>query len=471
MNKLTTTLLILLTLNIIQANDDEISYKCNTDLVRAYGLTGRKIANSAHMEMCPSIRNSCCQKRDQLMIYNNWINLKEDDFIKNRFANNHSTYLDFLNNLSIVDQLAKKLIKKLKHKRISNCKQLAKRITRFEIASIVPQILKNITRMKDFLQTSYKGFYCAICDIKNHRMIDTENKSITYCYGFCRQLIEMSLPFLIFFHSDIIKYINLISKFLVSCDFKGDYDSVALIPKRLIFFADKEEQSKLKQCRDHRNDKQWMTYCSDVCENFWITRINPYFEPKIHIIRDYNDWVAKEIEERKIQHLRHPLFLEKGTGGSKSSQVQKIRDVTLFNVSDSESQGDRLLSSRRPQTKEDYELIAPHIFKSKISYKIPLGSFSTQFSQDGMCLYESGINSIFSDDRYNEVKMMMHLMNMKKPWGFFHKVKNFFGIDELTAKERKEIESLPSSSFLGMKSETILETTLFLIIALNFLRW
>ena len=59
-------------------------------------------------------------------------------------------------------------------------------------------------------------------------------------------MIEHNLSLLLFFHVNFSKFANLISKFLLSCDFKGDYSADIPIPRELIFLEDEEIIKPLK---------------------------------------------------------------------------------------------------------------------------------------------------------------------------------------------------------------------------------
>lgn len=67
---------------------------------------------------------------------------------------------------------------------------------------------------------------------------NTTDKKITYSEKFCRDIVEDSLSNLLFFHVDIIKYANLVSKFLLSCDSKGNFEADNQIPEEAIFVYD-----------------------------------------------------------------------------------------------------------------------------------------------------------------------------------------------------------------------------------------
>lgn len=69
-------------------------------------------------------------------------------------------------------------------------------------------------------------------------MINTEENVITYSEKFCRDIVENSLNSLLFFHIDLVKYANLISKFLLSCDSKGNFEADIPIPEDIVFVYD-----------------------------------------------------------------------------------------------------------------------------------------------------------------------------------------------------------------------------------------
>ena len=442
-------------------------HKCNQDLVRSFGMIGREYPTATRMGMCPSINSSCCLQKDQLMIFNNWISMKEKDFVTRRFDINQEIYTKFLNLLSQVEDIAKKMIIRLEQRKISNCKVLGKRILHFEVSALIPQIRKNIKKMRDFLETSYRGVYCGMCAHETHGYVDTKRKIISFCDSFCRELLENGLPYLLFFHVDVVKFVNLISKFMTSCDYKGDYDTESLIPKKRIFFIDKEDHLQLDDCRKNRNKREWMAYCSPICEKFNIAMLSPYFEPNIDQIKSYNVWLKKMIDFKKIEHKHHPLFEEKDQDHKGNAQLFPQKSVNLFNTGKKKSNdsGFRILESspkinRKRKLKKkrileekvssskdsDPRKSDPDkIFISKINSKFPLETYISRFSGDGLCLFDFGASSLINVSIYNEIKMVHHLSNMTKaPNGVIRVVKNMIGLDGLSKEERREINKLNS---------------------------
>lgn len=54
---------------------------------------------------------------------------------------------------------------------------------------------------------------------------------ITFSTKFCRDIVENSLPSLLLFHVDIVKLLNLTTRMLEFCDYRGLYDSEKKFPE------------------------------------------------------------------------------------------------------------------------------------------------------------------------------------------------------------------------------------------------
>ena len=479
--------------------DHKYETTCNTKLTRAYGMLGRHTPFAARMEMCPTIVYSCCQKRDQIMIFNNWVHMKEKEFVLRRYDRTLAVYTRFLDNLANVVELVEKVNKdKLLHKRISNCKELGKRISHFEIKNVLPQIRKNINATKNFLETSYKGFYCALCNHQNHFFINTENRSVTFSDSFCRSMMESSLAYLIFFHVDIVKLANMVSKYVTSCDFKGDYDGQAVIPKKMIFFSFEDVNNQLSDCRDNRNNKEWMSFCEPVCQNFKIGELDPFFEPNLNKIEKYNKWLPKQLFKIRSQHLSHPMFHDKPNIPEKDlNENPRNRPRMLFSrkkrnlknckpkhkkrvdkedtamgmgakfVNDKHP-GFLYLKKQKKRKDDEYLKNRDRIFISKMTSKVDVAGYTSLFAEVGVHLFQEGSNSNISEDMFNEVKTIIHLMNMKGKQvgirGFFQWI---FGLGDLNTSQK---DHLQKSKMLSNGSSIWASRSTRILFLLAFLR-
>lgn len=370
---------------------------CNRDLLTSYGLHGSPKAYPIVMEMCPSIRQSCCTKRDQLDMYANWIHSKESLNVKHHFFEITTVYSRLLEAFKKVKAFAKKIEAKLHYKKIANCKVIAQRIQNFEIDQLMPVIKKNFRKMEDFFYDSYKGFYCAICNYENQKFIEEKRLSIVYSEKFCRDIVENTLPSMLFLHVHLNKYANLVSKFLLSCDHKGDYQVDVSIPKKNLFISDEIIEKDLNGCRNERNAKAWFVYCRPVCEKFKIANFSDYFEPEVKKIKIYTEFVSTKTAELthggKGRVLFNNIISKKDENKQKDDGLKKGR--LLFDKD----------ATNQAKDKSKVGLI----FKSGLQSKIQLEHFKSIFGVDGISLYDDGRNSLFSSAMYNQIKTLLHL--------------------------------------------------------------
>lgn len=108
----------------------------------------------------------------------------------------------------------------------------------FDIPDLTAKIEENLKKMEEFYYETYRGFYCGICNYQNQKYIDPKKKEIVFSEKFCRDIVENSLANLVLYHVHYNKYANLISKFLSSCDYKGDYQADVAVDKKYIFVGD-----------------------------------------------------------------------------------------------------------------------------------------------------------------------------------------------------------------------------------------
>jgi len=59
--------------------------KCNTKILTEFGLKGQETATEMALEMCPTVKNSCCLKEDQLTLFDLWVTGKGKEHLENKF--------------------------------------------------------------------------------------------------------------------------------------------------------------------------------------------------------------------------------------------------------------------------------------------------------------------------------------------------------------------------------------------------
>ena len=334
------------------------------------------------MSMCPSISNSCCQIIDQEVIYSNWIHGGEEATVNDHYNNNAKIYESLTDQLMKVQDFAR-VVKKAIVKRVANCKLLSDRILNFEVKEIQTQMRKNLNKMRDFFKNTYKGFYCSICNYENQRFFNQNEKKVYLSEKFCRDIIENSLGPLIVYHVDMMKYLNLVTKFVISCDTRGEYNLDAQFPKNYTFFEIQETKSMLESCRANRNKKDWFSYCKDVCMNFQLASFSTFFEPNVDQIKSYNSFLAQQLQIMSnfqlAQTLLNPTKTAVGNG------IARILE-------------DSPASSSKAA-----------IYRVGLGPKVDLFQYTVDFEVSGISLLDDGNNSLITDTMNNYIKTLNQL--------------------------------------------------------------
>ena len=106
---------------------------------------------------------------------------------------------------------------------MKNCKVLAMKVKSFKVRKIIRILLRDLKRYKRFFETSYKGFYCELCDARKHRFVDMNKKNLIFSKNFCRQMLKDSFHVLKYFGSNFTELLNLMLTFVTTCNYKGRF--------------------------------------------------------------------------------------------------------------------------------------------------------------------------------------------------------------------------------------------------------
>lgn len=365
---------------------------CNAELIESYGMIALQTPEQMTLEMCPTVSVSCCQKHTQLSMYANWIHNNEKKKVDVRYKNLGVVYNNLLLTLAKINHIAEDVKKAMILKKVANCKILADRVTNFEIEKISRKIVENLDKYEEFFIESYGGFYCSICDNENQPFFDVKRKEVHFSEKFCRDIVENTLPTLLFFHVSVVKYFNLVSKFITSCNSRGDYKTDAEVKKEYLFATSPKIKHELTECRNYRNHKSWFVYCKDICTNFKIAEFNDFFEPHIDQIEDYTHFLEHEIEEFKSEALLAPM----SSGGAHPAKAQGKSAH---------------LKKKKVRLLEEHHDNKDAIFFSGLNSKIKLDSYDSRFEENGISLFDEGRNSLINSEMYNQIKTMIFLSN------------------------------------------------------------
>ena len=275
--------------------------KCNSELVRAFGMQGRVHPSLQKIEFCPFVKRSCCRLKDQLTMYNAWKYGGQERLIKDRFMHVEKVYMRYVSIMTKIKTRAEAGLQNNLNQKVSNCNLLASRIVKFEIDDLQRQIRKNLDSVKRFMLESYKGFYCSICDFDNHKFFNIEEKILRVDDNFCFWNVSNTLPTLLFFHKDINDYNNIVSQYMMSCSADHQYRFELEIPNVMKFDDNAEIITELESCQDNIDNDHWLTHCRFICDQFSVVALNPFFEPQLDKIELYIKWIKAKYQEKVIE--------------------------------------------------------------------------------------------------------------------------------------------------------------------------
>ena len=399
---------------------------CHQDLLISYGLTGYDSPKDERLKMCKFVRMSCCRPDDQLIMYSNWVTSREAKNLEDRFRYHREVYNDLVDVLAKVGKIAKRVQERQKDRRISNCKILAKRILHFRVEDIKDKVIQAVETMQDFFVQTYSGFYCSLCDAKTHRSINVEALKLELAPKFCRDITVNTLPVLLYFHVHFLKLINLASRFLTTCDHKGTFTERP-VDENLNFVINITRKDLLEECKEHRNDGNWLDFCVKVCQEFNMVKFAKFFEPNIKEFAGYTVVVKAMIARLEAEEEREKRFLE-NVGKVQTSRLLAETNPRLL----SSSQPRRLAEpEKKPPgpalkgleitpaniAKLRNEFTNPLIFMSGVNAIVDLGSFKTRIEETGFDFLDNGRRSDISD---NTLRIVKRLIKEKEKGGARH---------------------------------------------------
>ena len=435
--------------------------KCNLDLLHSFGIVGLESPRLMGMEMFPNITASCCRKSDQLEIFGHWVRAGEGKKIKKHYMEMADTYGNLLEEMLDVTAHARFMKEKLKTRKVSNCKLMANRIAGFKVKEVITNVKHSMRKMEEFFLQTYKGFYSTLCNADSLVFFDVAEKKIIYSERFCRDVVEHTLPSVIFWSVDVVKFFNLVSKFLVSCDYEGEFENDRKVPPEFIFSELKEEEKMLRSCKKNRNEVSWFSQCKFLCKKFNIAKLEPFFEPHKDKIKKYVEFVKESLEdimesegkiatfnssilssdvqegevaategekkpeeggaEKKAEANPASRILEEAQANATPEQTTTENPVPTDEAAKEEAQqladnADPLkptepnpteqLTTTEEQEKKD-ALNGASIFKGGLEKKIDLSTFEPVFELEGITPYTAGKSTLINHEIYMEVKVII----------------------------------------------------------------
>ena len=386
--------------------------ECNQDILISYGLDGHKYPVKSTLDMCPTVENTCCTESDQLTIYSNWAHGKEEENLHKRFKYHYNVYSHLMNSIIKVFPIARMVQDKLKTKKVSNCKVLARKILHFQIKEIAPKLKEAVRTMHEFFFDSYKGMYCMLCDDTSHGYFNLKRKTITYSERFCRDITANTLHVMLYFHLHFTKFLNLVGTFLSTCDNRGRFNDKAALSPVYIFHTSAKAREEIEKCKTFRNDPNWFEMCEPLCKNFHLTKFSPFFQPHLKKYRMYSEFLASRVRHIKVMEANDPLNQTAPPIGRRileNTSKNPNRILTAKPKKDPKKGATTSKKKKKPSMVERLKLEEKKwkrlgIFRSALNAIIPIDLFKSKFRDPGIELYEFGKASLIDDARYKIVK-------------------------------------------------------------------
>ena len=255
--------------------------ECKKHLLETYGLEGLDHAKEMKLDMCGSVKNSCCKTSDQIAIFDNWVGAEEGKKLRERLDFHFKVYSELVLELEKSIPIASTLFSLTQSKSVSNCKLLSRRIQEYNIQMVGPRLKEAIRAMHSFFFDTYKGTYCSLCNADYQSFFHVETKTVKISPQFCRSIVANTLHVLTYLHVHMKKLSNLVAIMLTSCDETGKFVEEISVPVDLNFVVDDQDKRELYDCLKYRDDPKWLAYCGFICEEFHMSQYSEIFQPDL----------------------------------------------------------------------------------------------------------------------------------------------------------------------------------------------
>lgn len=420
--------------------EENRTYYCKPELLLSFGFSGRVSAiKNPKMHMCPQIKKGCCNRDDEMLIYTNWDFGQESENLMGRMEYHQDVYSDMIDQFIKIKGVAQRILKRLEKKNVSNCKILARRINQIQINDIGPKILEELKNFHEFLENTYKGLYCTLCDATKHVFFDLDQQKVYYDQEFCRDIITNSLHSLLYFHVYFVKYTTLLSRFVTSCDFKGEFFDRPIDPK-YVFKSQGDHHKLLNKCFLERNKSDWFEACEGICKNFNFMEYPTFFEPHLKKYVKYTKYIKKHIKEIEKDELKDKLLKETANLEGQSGRLLSSNNMNGSNDDKERAEADRIKreeeeqkkkekekekkekkEKKNPAQKEQEKLLQMNpakiykedlykkyeekiIYKSGLNAILPFNKFKTEIREPGLNLNQVGKESVITVSTYKSAK-------------------------------------------------------------------
>lgn len=291
---------------------------CMKEFMSNFGVKGlARPSRTKKNYICSSILDNCCDYLDQLLLYNNFINLKEDTdkklgsdlkqinavstIITNLKRSNYHLYNRLLNTVKSeicrYDFILKHFAKAIFNKDLNNTNEFNsyKSQCNFSVDNIFYYLNNNLKPYKEYIMTERQKFLCFICDYDNRNGIDVSNSTVNIRKDYCINILDNTV-YMVFIKFNILYKVLLD---LISI-YQNSYSQIYETDNFKYNFLN----NKLKIIEGCINFKQknkiYEGECLELCKLFRFEKENVVFDNITIIINDIKVIVENISNNRRI---------------------------------------------------------------------------------------------------------------------------------------------------------------------------
>lgn len=185
-----------------------------------------------------------------------------------------------------------------------NCRKLADAITTFKASMMKDKVLELAKKAFKFLYISRRGFYCALCNHRNHEFVDIYSSSFVSSNEFCKNTVENTLSFYIFKFKYFISIARAYAVFMVTCNFKGKFDTNQYVSYQAKFFRENKIVNDIETCQKNLGSHHAFAFCENYCSHFNPAKYSNLFEGDIDKIKGFSLFLKNTKERKQIEYER-----------------------------------------------------------------------------------------------------------------------------------------------------------------------
>lgn len=281
-----------------------VSQACDAGLLDSYDLESSKYVLKEKNVVCPIAKKNCCNYQAQLQIYKKWVVNRERKKIlgiykefRHALSNIHKVYARIEGFAQIVYDNTIDIPK-------SNCNKIAKTINKVLASKHEKMVAAAARKAFKFLYESRRGFYCTICDQRNHKYFNLKAETVTVGRGFCSLMIKNTLNYFLYRFVHFMKITRLYGEFMTKCNLDGRYFINRYLKHDMKFYRQNIILEETKDCKKALKTPEAFRFCAPLCQRFNPVKYDKYFEGELDKMFAFERTLVRMSDEADAAYLK-----------------------------------------------------------------------------------------------------------------------------------------------------------------------